>query len=630
MTDTVRSRPVLVTLMALSLVLSPLLGTGALSAAAKEPPEDKSPAADDSDAASSPDEDGTAQSGQRDQSDRDNAGKGSGDASGQGAGNGESGGAEAGEASESSAGEDQSGASSGRGAGDEDSGAGNGSGAESEQAAEAESSEGAEGRDRSEDASSPQQDEAADENPEEAEEGSEPAEEAQQRDDDPPHGNVGSVKVAPVGGAATPPGTEPHIEGCAFDILIYGRGHPDSVTVDISAQPPTGGAHLRTVTVALDGDAPAPGNEPSGRATVDLESQLREMAEAGELDEHDQQGFHLKLYVNTPEGGAKQKVFWLDCPLPDEEGDGTAPGEPDEEDEQEQDEDEQEEDAAPEDDQLEGELMVAKEVTGDAPSEPFEFVIECDDDEWTRTVAAGEAGEPVTVDLDADERSTSCTVTEAETHGADEVAVDGEEIADDPQVTVEVDAGESVETVFVNAFDDEDVAPGAEPPADGEGPAGETPADGEGPAEEAPAGDAPAGDAPAEGGSAEPPAEEEPSEVAPSDEVPGDVPSEDAPEEVAAEDAPTDRPLFEAVAPEEAQREQAAPEQTEREHVAAGSADVQQVTAADETRELAATGLSLPAQLTVALVAIGAGATLLTVTSVRGRAWGTRAGGSLK
>lgn len=596
MTDTVRSRPLLVTLMAFSLMLSPLLATGGLSAAAEQPPEGESPAADEADAASNADEDGADESGERDQPDQDNAAEESAGGSEQGAGDGASADEEPAAESEQGAGDGESAdeepaAESEQGAGDGERNPESGSASESEPAAEPESSENGEERDRSENAASQPQNEAADEDSEPAEEGSESAEEAPQRDDDPPHGNVGSVKVVPVGGESAPPRTEPHIEGCAFDVLIHGRGDPDSVTVDISAQPPTGNAHLRTVTVDLDGEAPAPGNEPSGRTTVNLESQLREMAEAGELDEHDQHGFHLKLFVDTPEGGAKQKVFWLDCPVPDEEeSDETAPGAPDEDDENEQDEE-----VVPEDEQLEGELTVAKEVVGDAPTDPFEFVIECDDDEWTRTVAAGEAGEPVTVDLDAEEEPASCTVTEVETHGADEVTVDGEGITEDPQVTVEVDAGESVETAFVNAFDEED--------------------------------------APAEGGSAEPPAEEEPSEVAPSDAAPEDTPpedgpSEDAAEEVASEDAPTDRPLFEAVAPEQAQREEAASERAEREHVAAGTG-VQQVTAAETPSELAATGRSFSTQLMVALVAIGAGATLLTVTSVRGRAWGDRAGGSV-
>lgn len=118
--------------------------------------------------------------------------------------------------------------------------------------------------------------------------------------------NRGSVKVKAVGSESFPPSHEPHLP-CTVEIHLYGfAAGTAGVRIDVHA--PTGTGRIHTAEVAL---TEARGNQVSAvHGPIDLGPQL-----VGSYEPHPQQGYHLKLYVDRREssGGAKQKVFWVDC-----------------------------------------------------------------------------------------------------------------------------------------------------------------------------------------------------------------------------------------------------------------------------------------------------------------------------
>lgn len=132
-----------------------------------------------------------------------------------------------------------------------------------------------------------------------------------------PAGNNGTVKIAGIGDIDTIPNNQPH-PGCTFTVQWYGFDEGDyhsTVTFELQA-PTTDGA--------IGGTQPSQvfvGEDAAGGAGQDMDAeQVYTLSFTG--DPHPQQGYHVKLTVNTPMSkGAdkKSKVFWVEgCETPEE------------------------------------------------------------------------------------------------------------------------------------------------------------------------------------------------------------------------------------------------------------------------------------------------------------------------
>jgi hypothetical protein len=229
-------------------------------------------------------------------------------------------------------------------------------------------------------------------------------------------GNAGTVKIHRVGTADDDRRNEPQV--CEFRIV--GFGFPADAELDITIEGhggPNAGPDTFSTTVASaalsdDGDWAI-----AGPALAD--------------------GMY-KLFVEntTAPGGAKQKVFHVEC--------GAPPEEP-----------------------AFGSLVVAKVVdgTGTAPVLGFEFAVQCDEGDIDTTVLVG-AGQQVVVS-DAVPVGATCTVEETVHHDADATAIDvtptaAELSRDGRAVTISITEAASVTVTFTNTFD---LAPAVIPPA---------------------------------------------------------------------------------------------------------------------------------------------------------------------
>ena len=132
---------------------------------------------------------------------------------------------------------------------------------------------------------------------------------------DPP-GNNGTVKVDGVEFDTTP-GNEPHV-GCTFQIDFYGFDAGGlQASVNFTGQAPTGkDISLIDDTVALEDDPAGGGTDLDAEAEYDLSSVIGQLG-----DPHPEQGYHIKLTVEVPEGSqgaySKYKVFWVEgCVAP--------------------------------------------------------------------------------------------------------------------------------------------------------------------------------------------------------------------------------------------------------------------------------------------------------------------------
>ena len=132
---------------------------------------------------------------------------------------------------------------------------------------------------------------------------------------DPP-GNNGTVKVDGVE-FDTAPGNNPHAEDCIFQIDFYGFDAGGlEASVNFTGQAPTGkDISLLDDTVTLEDDAAGGGTDLDAQRTYNLSSLIGQLGEP-----QDNQGFHIKLQVDVPEGThstafSKHKVFWVEeCP----------------------------------------------------------------------------------------------------------------------------------------------------------------------------------------------------------------------------------------------------------------------------------------------------------------------------
>jgi hypothetical protein len=131
---------------------------------------------------------------------------------------------------------------------------------------------------------------------------------------DPP-GNNGTVKIDGIE-LDSHSDNEPH-PGCLFEVDFYGFGPSLDATSTFYAWPPTGTMQqIEQITTTLDGDDSEGGGSEAGydggTGLIDLSDNL-----AGIIP-HPQQGFHVKVQVDVPEGSdsnafSKYKVFWVTC-----------------------------------------------------------------------------------------------------------------------------------------------------------------------------------------------------------------------------------------------------------------------------------------------------------------------------
>ena len=131
---------------------------------------------------------------------------------------------------------------------------------------------------------------------------------------DPP-GNNGTVKIDGLE-LDEHPNNEPH-PGCLFEVDFYGFGPNLTATSTFFAWPPTGSMQeVLSLDTVHDGDDSEGGGSEAGwdggTGLIDLSPYL-----AGIIP-HPQQGFHVKLLVEVPEGSdsaaySKYKVFWVTC-----------------------------------------------------------------------------------------------------------------------------------------------------------------------------------------------------------------------------------------------------------------------------------------------------------------------------
>ncbi len=127
-----------------------------------------------------------------------------------------------------------------------------------------------------------------------------------------PAGNNGTVKIdgVPLDDGR---GNEPHVE-CAFALKFYGFDDDQTADITFTGKPPTGpeGVLLSQRAVAISDDA-AGGGQDRDAVISYTAAQLGLTGTAPH-----QNGWHVKVAVDVLEapGGAKQKVFWLDCDQP--------------------------------------------------------------------------------------------------------------------------------------------------------------------------------------------------------------------------------------------------------------------------------------------------------------------------
>jgi hypothetical protein len=128
-----------------------------------------------------------------------------------------------------------------------------------------------------------------------------------------PRGNNGTVKVdgQPFDDGR---GNEPHV-GCVFAVDFYGFDDGDAATITLTGQAPTGGGLLHSQHSVISDDAAGGGQDSDATLVFSVQDQLSELLS---IAPHPQQGWHVKLAVDVDSapGGAKQKVFWIDCQQP--------------------------------------------------------------------------------------------------------------------------------------------------------------------------------------------------------------------------------------------------------------------------------------------------------------------------
>ena len=127
-----------------------------------------------------------------------------------------------------------------------------------------------------------------------------------------PKGNNGTVKIGAVPLDKAPHANQPHV-GCSFSLRFFGFDKDQTADITFTGQAPTKAGTLLTQTAVPISDDAAGGGQDADAVLTYTASQLGLTGVAPA-----KQGWHVKVAVDVREapGGAKQKVFWLQCPPP--------------------------------------------------------------------------------------------------------------------------------------------------------------------------------------------------------------------------------------------------------------------------------------------------------------------------
>jgi LPXTG-motif cell wall-anchored protein len=130
-----------------------------------------------------------------------------------------------------------------------------------------------------------------------------------------PAGNNGTVKIDGVPFDNWPPNNEPHVT-CEFEIQFFGFDEGQTADITLKGHPPS--SPDRVVTKTWD-DFPI-SDDAHGGAANDPDARIHvsatELANLAGMKPNENQGFHIRLDVVSPEG-PKHKVFWLEpCVAP--------------------------------------------------------------------------------------------------------------------------------------------------------------------------------------------------------------------------------------------------------------------------------------------------------------------------
>jgi LPXTG-motif cell wall-anchored protein len=133
---------------------------------------------------------------------------------------------------------------------------------------------------------------------------------------DPP-GNNGTVKIAASDPTEDPndnpkgQGNQPHIDGCVVWLNFTGFDQAQTADITFTAQAPSGKGEvlLADKGVPISSDAAGGGQDQDAVIPYNLTSAVQG------LKANKNQGYHIKLSSNTIQapGGAKHKVFWVNC-----------------------------------------------------------------------------------------------------------------------------------------------------------------------------------------------------------------------------------------------------------------------------------------------------------------------------
>jgi hypothetical protein len=128
-----------------------------------------------------------------------------------------------------------------------------------------------------------------------------------------PRGNNGTIKIDTVPGDSAR-ANRPH-PGCSFVLQFFGFDADQHADITFTGQAPTRSAGpLLTLTNQLISTTPADAAFEDGHSLTFTAADLGLLGTPTAA-----KGWHVKVAVDVLEapGGAKQKVFWLDCPVAD-------------------------------------------------------------------------------------------------------------------------------------------------------------------------------------------------------------------------------------------------------------------------------------------------------------------------
>ena len=235
---------------------------------------------------------------------------------------------------------------------------------------------------------------------------------------DPP-GNNGTIKMKKTDPAADPNennnANQPHIDGCIVWLSYSGFDQAQTADITFTAHKPSGDGEVLIAdkSVAVSPDAAGGGQDQDVVIAYNLTSAVQS------LKRQKNQGYHIKVASDTKEapGGAKQKVFWIDC--------APAPATT---------------------------LRISKAVQGSGQG-PFGFSLSCNHRPLDRTFTLDAGGKLDIADVPP---GTTCVVTETDAKGASPTeSTKTEEPADDAaDGKVTTKPGKNTVVTFTNVFPD--------------------------------------------------------------------------------------------------------------------------------------------------------------------------------